>query len=134
MIMLDATKSVTQKELLEAELEAVGIRLNTQRPNVYFKVREEHHRHNGPCSMMDEEGLSSTKQYLIDTFIDPMYIFYSYYRTSTIDQDWRRNQFQRHMQAHYLDGKNGLPYPSRLQYVPLWQKANMTFGDEKTGI
>lgn len=39
MIMLDATKSVTQREKLESELEAVGIRLNTQRPNVYFKVR-----------------------------------------------------------------------------------------------
>lgn len=39
MIMLDATKSETQKELLETELEAVGIRLNTQKPNVYFKVK-----------------------------------------------------------------------------------------------
>ncbi|KAF9086031.1 Developmentally-regulated GTP-binding protein 2 [Mortierella sp. GBA35] len=39
MIMLDATKSATQRELLEAELEAVGIRLNTQRPNVYFKIK-----------------------------------------------------------------------------------------------
>lgn len=58
MIMLDATKSATQKELLEAELEAVGIRLNTQRPNVYFKVREEHHTHNEPRSMMDEEMFS----------------------------------------------------------------------------
>jgi len=38
MIMLDATKSAQQRELLEAELEAVGIRLNTKRPNVYFKV------------------------------------------------------------------------------------------------
>ncbi|KAG0268583.1 Developmentally-regulated GTP-binding protein 2 [Actinomortierella ambigua] len=39
MIMLDATKAQNQRELLEAELEAVGIRLNTQRPNVYFKVK-----------------------------------------------------------------------------------------------
>ncbi|KAF9198538.1 Developmentally-regulated GTP-binding protein 2 [Haplosporangium sp. Z 27] len=39
MIMLDATKSVTQRELLEAELEAVGIRLNTRKPNVYFKIK-----------------------------------------------------------------------------------------------
>jgi ribosome-interacting GTPase 1 len=38
MVMLDATKSETQRRLLEIELEAVGIRLNTQRPNVYFKV------------------------------------------------------------------------------------------------
>lgn len=62
MIMLDATKSATQKELLEAELEAVGIRLNTQRPNVYFKVREEPQTYNGPCSMMNEEVFSSKKQ------------------------------------------------------------------------
>lgn len=54
MIMLDATKSATQKELLEAELEAVGIRLNTQRPNVYFKVRETSHA-NRLCSTMREE-------------------------------------------------------------------------------
>ncbi|KAF9366405.1 Developmentally-regulated GTP-binding protein 2 [Mortierella sp. NVP85] len=39
MIMLDATKSETQRRLLEIELEAVGIRLNTQKPNVYFKVK-----------------------------------------------------------------------------------------------
>lgn len=41
MIMLDATKSITQRRLLEAELEAVGIRLNTQKPNVYFKVHNQ---------------------------------------------------------------------------------------------
>ncbi|KAF9583688.1 Developmentally-regulated GTP-binding protein 2 [Lunasporangiospora selenospora] len=39
MIMLDATKSDSQRELLEAELEAVGIRLNCEKPNVYFKVK-----------------------------------------------------------------------------------------------
>ncbi|KAG0367847.1 P-loop containing nucleoside triphosphate hydrolase protein [Gamsiella multidivaricata] len=39
MIMLDATKSAAQRELLETELEAVGIRLNTRRPNVYFKIK-----------------------------------------------------------------------------------------------
>lgn len=59
MIMLDATKSATQKELLEAELEAVGIRLNTQRPNVYFKVRETSH---AKLSLQhDARGISSAK-------------------------------------------------------------------------
>lgn len=38
IIMLDATKSETQKVLLEKELESVGIRLNKKRPNIYFKV------------------------------------------------------------------------------------------------
>ena len=39
IIMLDATKSEVQRELLEKELESVGIRLNKKRPNIYFKVR-----------------------------------------------------------------------------------------------
>ncbi|RHZ81411.1 hypothetical protein Glove_120g73 [Diversispora epigaea] len=40
LMMLDATKSGQQRILLERELEAVGIRLNTDRPNVYFKVKK----------------------------------------------------------------------------------------------
>jgi len=38
MMMLDATKGDKQRELLEAELESVGIRLNKRKPNIYFKV------------------------------------------------------------------------------------------------
>lgn len=38
IIMLDATKSEVQRDLLEKELESVGIRLNKRRPNIYFKV------------------------------------------------------------------------------------------------
>jgi ribosome-interacting GTPase 1 len=38
LIMLDALKGEKQKQLLEAELEAVGIRLNREKPNIYFKV------------------------------------------------------------------------------------------------
>lgn len=38
IIMLDATKAEVHRQLLEAELESVGIRLNKQRPNIYFKV------------------------------------------------------------------------------------------------
>ncbi|KAI8998142.1 Developmentally-regulated GTP-binding protein 2 [Gaertneriomyces sp. JEL0708] len=40
LMMLDATKSTRQRELLEAELEAVGIRINQSRPNIYFKVKK----------------------------------------------------------------------------------------------
>lgn len=40
IIMLDATKSEVQRQLLEKELESVGIRLNKQKPNIYFKVGE----------------------------------------------------------------------------------------------
>lgn len=37
--MLDATKSQEQRKLLEIELDAVGIRLNKQRPDVVVKRR-----------------------------------------------------------------------------------------------
>lgn len=39
LMMLDATKSHQQRKLLEAELEAVGIRLNQQKPNVSFRLK-----------------------------------------------------------------------------------------------
>lgn len=37
-MMLDATKQDIQRQLLEKELESVGIRLNKRKPNIYFKV------------------------------------------------------------------------------------------------
>ena len=37
LIMLDATKSEEQRRLLEIELDAVGIRLNKNKPDVVFK-------------------------------------------------------------------------------------------------
>ncbi|XP_025098580.1 developmentally-regulated GTP-binding protein 2-like [Pomacea canaliculata] len=40
IIMLDATKKDIQRELLEKELEAVGIRLNKEKPNIYFKPKK----------------------------------------------------------------------------------------------
>lgn len=40
LIMLDATKSLVQRELLEREMESMGIRLNKQRPLVSIKKRE----------------------------------------------------------------------------------------------
>lgn len=40
MMVLDATKKAEQRALLEAELEAVGIRLNRQRPNIYLKQKK----------------------------------------------------------------------------------------------
>jgi small GTP-binding protein len=39
LMLLDATKGLTQRKLLEDELEAVGIRLNKRRPNVYFRTK-----------------------------------------------------------------------------------------------
>uniref|UniRef100_A0A0G4H1I1 OBG-type G domain-containing protein n=1 Tax=Chromera velia CCMP2878 TaxID=1169474 RepID=A0A0G4H1I1_9ALVE len=40
VIVLDATKDDSQKEKLEAELEAVGIRLNRRPPDIYFKPKK----------------------------------------------------------------------------------------------
>ncbi|KAJ3197010.1 Developmentally-regulated GTP-binding protein 2 [Irineochytrium annulatum] len=40
LMMLDATKGPRQRELLEIELEAVGIRINAAKPNIYFKVKK----------------------------------------------------------------------------------------------
>ncbi|KAK6904432.1 hypothetical protein I203_105245 [Kwoniella mangroviensis CBS 8507] len=39
LLMIDATKSAEQKKMLETELEAVGIRLNTRPPDVVFKQK-----------------------------------------------------------------------------------------------
>ncbi|CCA67807.1 probable GTP-binding protein [Serendipita indica DSM 11827] len=39
IMMLDATKSVEQRRLLEIELDAVGIRLNKSKPDVVFKQK-----------------------------------------------------------------------------------------------
>ncbi|KAI4457179.1 developmentally-regulated gtp-binding protein 2 [Holotrichia oblita] len=36
----DATKQDVQRQLLERELESVGIRLNKAKPNIYFKVKK----------------------------------------------------------------------------------------------
>lgn len=40
MMVLDATKKAEQRALLEAELEAVGIRLNREPPNIYLKAKK----------------------------------------------------------------------------------------------
>lgn len=37
--MLDATKSEEHRRLLEIELDAVGIRLNKTKPDVFFRKR-----------------------------------------------------------------------------------------------
>ncbi|KAK7456019.1 TGS domain-containing protein [Colletotrichum acutatum] len=40
LMVLDATKKAEQRALLEAELEAVGIRLNREPPNIYLKAKK----------------------------------------------------------------------------------------------
>ena len=38
LMILDATKKDVHRQLLEAELDSVGIRLNQRPPNIYFKA------------------------------------------------------------------------------------------------
>lgn len=40
LMMLDATKPNVHRDLLERELESVGIRLNKRKPNIYFKQKK----------------------------------------------------------------------------------------------
>ena len=40
LMMLDATKALVQRPLLERELHNVGIRLNKRPPNIYFKLKK----------------------------------------------------------------------------------------------
>lgn len=40
LMVLDATKPHTHKEILTRELESVGIRLNRSAPNIYFKKKK----------------------------------------------------------------------------------------------
>ncbi|XP_047995204.1 developmentally-regulated GTP-binding protein 2 isoform X2 [Leguminivora glycinivorella] len=40
LMMLDATKPYVHRQLLEKELESVGIRLNKSKPNIYFKQKK----------------------------------------------------------------------------------------------
>ncbi|KAF2669379.1 GTP-binding protein [Microthyrium microscopicum] len=40
VMILDATKRAEQRALLESELEAVGIRLNRESPNIYLKAKK----------------------------------------------------------------------------------------------
>jgi ribosome-interacting GTPase 1 len=49
--VVDATKSAEQKKMLEIELDAVGIRLNTRPPDVVFKQKTAGGVSPSPCRM-----------------------------------------------------------------------------------
>lgn len=58
LMVLDATKPHTHKEILTRELESVGIRLNRDPPNIYFKKRKTggvHFNATVPLTHMDEK-------------------------------------------------------------------------------
>ena len=66
LIMLDATKSEEQRRLLEFELDAVGIRLNKNKPDVVFKKRTT----GGVCRdfLLKSTDKASADVFLLDYF------------------------------------------------------------------
>lgn len=70
VMMLDATKGDKQRELLEMELEAVGIRLNTRRPNIYFKQKK-----GGGISFNSMIPLTKTNERMIQLILHEYKIF-----------------------------------------------------------
>ena len=64
LIMLDATKSEEQRRLLEIELDAVGIRLNKQRPDVVFKRKT-----TGGVRIVISGCVNSTHLYALDILL-----------------------------------------------------------------
>lgn len=62
LIILDSTKPVTHKQLIEKELEGFGIRLNKTPPNILFKKREKGGisiTHTVPLKRIDEDTIKS---------------------------------------------------------------------------
>ncbi|XP_055955156.1 developmentally-regulated GTP-binding protein 2 [Patella vulgata] len=70
IIMLDATKKDVQRELLEKELEAVGIRLNKRRPNIYFK-----HKKGGGVSFNSMVPLTKCNERMVQLILHDAKIF-----------------------------------------------------------
>lgn len=70
IMMLDATKKEIQKELLTAELESVGIRLNKDKPNIYFKQKK-----GGGLSFNSTVPLTKTSEKMVQLILHEWKIF-----------------------------------------------------------
>ncbi|XP_033117666.1 developmentally-regulated GTP-binding protein 2-like [Anneissia japonica] len=70
VMMLDATKGDVQKKLLEKELESVGLRLNKQKPNIYFKPKK-----GGGLSFNSTCTLTKCNEKLVQTILHEYKIF-----------------------------------------------------------
>ncbi|OQR74536.1 developmentally-regulated GTP-binding protein 2 isoform 1-like [Tropilaelaps mercedesae] len=70
IIMLDATKAEVHRQLLEAELESVGIRLNKRKPNIYFKEKK-----GGGLSINSTCTLTKCDEKLVQTILHEYKIF-----------------------------------------------------------
>ncbi|EGC34556.1 hypothetical protein DICPUDRAFT_79695 [Dictyostelium purpureum] len=70
LMMLDANKGEIQKRLLEEELEAIGIRLNSQPPNIYFKAKTA-----GGVNFTATQALTKTTEKLVKSILHEYKIF-----------------------------------------------------------
>lgn len=70
IMMLDATKKEIQKDLLTAELESVGIRLNKRKPNIYFKQKK-----GGGLSFNSTLPLTKTNEKMVQLILHEYKIF-----------------------------------------------------------
>ncbi|CAG5114815.1 unnamed protein product, partial [Candidula unifasciata] len=70
IIMLDAMKGEKQRELLEKELEEVGIRLNCRKPNIYFKQKK-----GGGISFNSTVPLTKTSEKMVQLILHEYKIF-----------------------------------------------------------
>uniref|UniRef100_A0A671T133 Developmentally-regulated GTP-binding protein 2 n=1 Tax=Sinocyclocheilus anshuiensis TaxID=1608454 RepID=A0A671T133_9TELE len=88
IMMLDATKGDVQRELLEKELESVGIRLNCPKPNIYFKVSQ-HVNLNMTAEIFNAEVLfreDSTPDEFIDVIVGNRVYMPCLYVYNKVDQ------------------------------------------------
>merc|ERR1712086_823357 len=69
-MVLDATKQDIHKDLLEAELESVGIRLNQRPPNIYYKAKT-----GGGLSFNSTVALTHCDEKLVRTILATYKIF-----------------------------------------------------------
>ncbi|KAI8044474.1 hypothetical protein M5D96_000639 [Drosophila gunungcola] len=70
LMMLDATKPNVHRELLERELECVGIRLNKRKPNIYFKQKK-----GGGLSFNATCALTRCNEKMVQTILHSFKIF-----------------------------------------------------------
>lgn len=69
-MMLDATKPNVHRDLLTYELESVGIRLNKQKPNIYYKQKK-----GGGISFNSTLNLTNCSEKMVQTILHSYKIF-----------------------------------------------------------
>mmetsp|Transcript_15391 Transcript_15391/g.60156 ORF Transcript_15391/g.60156 Transcript_15391/m.60156 type:complete len:366 (+) Transcript_15391:63-1160(+) len=84
LMMMDATKGDTQRKKLEKELHEVGIRLNEQRPDIYFKVKK-----GGGVAFNSTVNLTHVTEKMVRSILHQYRIFHAevlFRQDATVDQ------------------------------------------------